>query len=224
AVAGPRPVPPGPAGEPRASCRAIRHGTVRAPSAPRLAGCQVHSGYIRIELDAVAGLVLKHEVPVLEERAVAQHQVLPPVDVPRKLVDPEVAHRCRGVAGGNGADRARRVVRSRPDVVVVREVVYPLRFQQTSRLRDVEVNGVAALELDQAAEAVARVQVLSRTNGDVDRVGDAGHRLWISRRDRILQPHRLYTLDPLRRLDRVPPAPLPPPPPAAPQPAPPPPA
>ena len=81
--------------------------------------------------------------------------------------------------------------------------MYPLRFQQTSRLRDVEVNGVAALELDQAAEAVARVQVLSRTNGDVDRVGDAGHRLWISRRDRILQPHRLYRLDRLRHLDRV---------------------
>src|SRR5262249_20184835 len=141
---------PGRRPPPRLSTGSLARQSARLSTPPGLAGGEVRLGHVRVELDSVARLVLDREVPVLEERAVMQHEVLPPIDIYGELVDPEVAHRRGGVTGGNGADRARRVVGRRPDVVVVGHVVYAFRFQQPARLRNVEVDRVTTLQLDQA--------------------------------------------------------------------------
>ena len=65
------------------------------------------------------------------------------------------------------------------------------------------MHDVAALQLDQAAEAVARIQILAGADRDVDGVRHARHRFGIARRHRILQPHRLDRLDRLRHVDGV---------------------
>ena len=65
-----------------------------------------------------------------------------------------------------------------------------LTLQQAAGLRDVNVDDIAALNFNQTAEFGAGVKVLTSGHRDIDRVSDAGHYFRISRRHRILNPHR----------------------------------
>ena len=80
-----------------------------------------------------------------------------------------------------------------------------MRFASSSppEFRNIEVDDVAALDLDQAAEAIARVEVFAGADRDVDGLRHARHHFGIARRHRILQPHRLDGRDHLGHVDRV---------------------
>ena len=92
--------------------------------------------HVGIEFNSVAGLFTDSEVSVLKDRAVVYHEILPPVDVPREFVNPEVAHRRGSVCRSDGADRAGGIVRGGGDVVVVSQIVNALRFEQTAKFRE----------------------------------------------------------------------------------------
>src|ERR1039457_1762207 len=77
-------------------------------SPPHFTRREVGFSHVRIDLDAVARLVLDDEISLFPERAFFDDQVRPPTHIVRQLVDTEVAHRCRGVHGRDGADGARR--------------------------------------------------------------------------------------------------------------------
>src|ERR1035438_2144338 len=126
-------------------------------SPPHFTRREVGFSHVRIDLDSVTRLVLDDEISLFPERAFFDDQVRPPTHIVRQLVYTEVAHRCRGVHGRDGADGARGIMRRAPDSVLVGEIGDALRFQQAPQLRDVEVHPVAGLSLDELAEAVASI-------------------------------------------------------------------
>ena len=158
-------------------------------SPPRLAGREVRLRDIRIDFDAVSGFVPNSVIPVLEDWTVVDHEVLPPVDVLRELMNAEVAHGRGCVCRRDRPYRTRGVVRRGSDVIVIGQVVDALGFQQSA---DFGISRWTCrnLAVRSAAETVARVQILARRNRDVHGLRHARHSIRIAGRDGILQPHR----------------------------------
>src|SRR5947209_3920930 len=117
---------------------------------------------IGIELDTQTRFVLYGQVPALPDRPFVNHQIRPPVDVVRQFVDPEVSHRRSGMRGSNSADRARPIMSGSPNTVARSEIRDPLRFEQASGFRDVDVDAVRSLEFDQLLKPGEAVQVFAR--------------------------------------------------------------
>src|SRR5439155_4270491 len=150
----------------KASCRESTLSHRLSP--PFLAGRQVRFSYIRIDLDAVTGLVLNGEIATVEDGSLMDHQVLPPIDILSQLVNPERAHGRRRVRRSDSAQRAGRIVSRGPDVVEIGQIGYALRFQQAPGFRNIDVDRVASLQLDQLAKTVARIEVLAGADRHVD--------------------------------------------------------
>jgi len=78
-----------------------------------------------------------------------------------------------------------------------------LGLEQAAGLGDIDVDGVACLQLDQLAEAVASVEIFTCQDGHVDSVRHARHGFGIFRRHRILEPHGLDMFERLGELDHI---------------------
>ena len=160
-------------------------------------------GDVGIQLNAEARFIANDMVTLLDHGPIVNHEVLPPVDVFGQLVYAEVAHGSGGVARSDGADRASGVVRGSGNVIVIRQIMNALTLQQATGLRNINVDDVAALNLDQTAEFIAGVEVLTGGHGNVNGMSYTRHHFGIAGRHRIFEPHGLGRLNHFGHLDSI---------------------
>src|SRR5258708_28698396 len=151
-------------------------------------------GYVGVNLNTEAGLVLNREVAILPEWAFMGDEVGPPIYPFCEFVDAEAAHGSCSMGRCDRTDRACRIVSGCPDLPHVCQVRNAFRLEQAARFWNVDVNSRAGLALDQRPEAMHAVEVFPGADGCSCGAGQPCHGIGIFWRKRVLDPPGLEML------------------------------